>query len=103
VPENITVIQTIPSLVDITWDRPNDLDFAHYRIYRSTDRDTYGALVADNVLDESWTDKDIEDNRTYFYIVTSVDGSGNESAKPISTGVRGGRVPFIPVSPYIII
>ena len=98
VPTNIRVAQSIPSRVDVTWGRPGDTDLAFYRVYRSTTKDAPGHLVADNVISEQWTDADIEDNRVYYYVVTSVDLSGNESEKPLSASILGGRIPFAPIT-----
>ena len=96
IPLDIKVEQTIPTLVNISWERPTDADLAYYRVYRSTDKETSGHLVANEITEEVWTDTDISDNRVYYYVVTSVDASNNESAKPISFSVIGGRIPFTP-------
>ena len=96
IPENVTVEQLLPSIVNVSWERPDDVDLAYYRIYRSTNKDIHGHLVADELTTEAWIDTDISDNRVYYYTVTSVDTSNNESTKPISSGVIGGRIPFLP-------
>lgn len=101
IPRDISVGQEIPSRVTVAWSRPADPDLAFYRIYRSTDKVSYGHLVADRVTAQSWVDEDIKDNQVYYYVVTSVDASGNESAKPIPTGLIGGRIPFIPLEEFI--
>lgn len=50
-----------------------------YNVYRSTNSGSYGSALATNVALSEYTDETVQDNTTYYYVVTAVDTSGNES------------------------
>lgn len=60
--------------VVLTWDNPNDSDFDHINIYRN------GAKIGEASL-QMFSDTGITSNNDYTYSISSVDKSGNESAK----------------------
>ncbi|MCK4510504.1 hypothetical protein KAW64_02145, partial [bacterium] len=67
-------------------------DFAHYRIYRDTERfsDVTGMTpIAENLLDVAttdWADITAENKQHYYYALTAVDLSGNERTEVWSKG-----------------
>ncbi|MFH1688870.1 MAG: C25 family cysteine peptidase [Candidatus Eisenbacteria bacterium] len=66
-------------------------DFAHYRVYRDTERfwDVAGMTPIATVLDAGstdWADVTAENRRDYYYAVTAVDLSGNERTDVSSEG-----------------
>ena len=67
-------------------------DFAHYRIYRETERfsDVTGMTpVAANLLDPAttdWADLTVENGQSYYYAITAVDLSSNERVEVWSKG-----------------
>jgi len=74
-------------------------DFAHYRVYRDTERfwDVTGMTpIATDLLDAAttdWADVTVENRQDYYYTVTAVDLSGNEltdvwSKGPIAASVN---------------
>jgi predicted phage tail protein len=87
-PKNIQIIagQKSGSLL-IKWTNPTDEDFDHVQIYRSEMPNKIGILIGSNIKDVSFQDQGLNDNLSYYYILTAVDKSGNESLiKLIDTG-----------------
>ncbi len=72
---------TNPPEVDLSWSINLETDLAGYRVYRSEQKDTPGQLVtSDPLLSPAYRDTSVQLGRLYWYSVTSVDRSGNESA-----------------------
>jgi fibronectin type 3 domain-containing protein len=70
--------------VDLNWDANSEDDLAGYNVYRSTSsfQETANATqVNDELVGEaSYTDADLTNGTEYFYRVTAVDDTGNESS-----------------------
>ncbi|MCR2824566.1 malectin domain-containing carbohydrate-binding protein [Microbacterium sp. zg.Y909] len=70
--------------VTLTWTAPAATDLAGYRVYRSLESGAFlGDVVASGdqlVVATTWLDADADNGTTYFYQVTAVDASGNESS-----------------------
>jgi hypothetical protein len=86
------------STVSLDWNNNNsELDFEGYNVYRSQ---TIGAgftrLNGSLWIDSNYTDNTVIDGTVYFYAVTAVDASGNES-------VYSNKVSAIPLAPGSII
>jgi hypothetical protein len=66
--------------VGLTWDSNTEADLAGYRVYRAA---TGGAFekIADVSTLPTYSDHTAEQGKTYQYAVSSVDQSGNESAR----------------------
>lgn len=72
---------TNASEVDLSWSINLETDLAGYRVYRSEQEGTPGQLVTpDLLLSPAYRDTSVSPGRRYWYSVTSVDRSGNESA-----------------------
>jgi hypothetical protein len=69
-----------PGGTQLSWVSPEDEDFQYHRIYRSATEDfTPGAgNLAHTTSSTEWLDT-IENGQSYFYKISSVDFSGNES------------------------
>jgi len=62
----------------IYWEENDEPDFKNYRIYRTLDpEDGFTYLVSTTV--SQYTDLNVSNGTTYYYIITAVDYSGNES------------------------
>ena len=72
-------------LVDLSWSINLETDLAGYRVYRSERQDTRGTLISpDPLLAPAYRDTSVEPGRRYWYSVTAVDRTGNESdASPV--------------------
>jgi hypothetical protein len=70
-----------PSEIDLSWSINTETDLAGYRVYRSEQEDTPGQLVTpDLLLSPAYRDTSVLPGHRYWYSVTAVDRSGNESA-----------------------
>jgi hypothetical protein len=71
--------------VDLSWSINVETDLAGYRVYRSEQQDTPGQLVTpDLLLSPAYRDTSVQFGHHYWYSVTAVDRSGNESAPSAS-------------------
>jgi hypothetical protein len=71
-----------PPEVDLSWSINVETDLAGYRVYRSEQPDGKGELLnPDLLLSPAFRDTGIQLGHHYWYSVTAVDRSGNESAR----------------------
>ena len=67
-------------LVDLSWSINLEIDLAGYRVYRSEQQGTRGALITPGLLlAPAYRDTSVEPGHRYWYTVTAVDRAGNES------------------------
>ncbi|HXN53094.1 MAG TPA: hypothetical protein VN943_14275 [Candidatus Acidoferrum sp.] len=67
--------------VDLSWSINAETDLAGYRVYRSEQHDTPRQLLtSDLLLSPAYRDTSVQPGHVYWYSVTAVDRSGNESA-----------------------
>jgi hypothetical protein len=80
----VAVISSSPSgspEVDLSWSINVETDLAGYRVYRSERHDAQGqALTNDLLLSPAYRDTSVQSGHRYWYRVTAIDRSGNESA-----------------------
>ncbi len=75
---DLTVSESSGDL-QLTWNT-NDPNSSYYNVYRADTRQgNYTKINSSNVTSESYTDSSAQSGEIYFYKVSSVDGSGNES------------------------
>jgi hypothetical protein len=75
--------------VDLSWSINAETDLAGYRVYRSEREDTPGQLVTpDLLLSPAYRDTPVQPGHLYWYSVTAVDRSGNESAPSAPVAVE---------------
>jgi hypothetical protein len=68
------------SVVDLSWSINVEPDFAGYHVYRSDQPDQKGRLMTGDLLPTpAYRDTSVEPAHRYWYTVTAVDRSGNES------------------------
>jgi len=67
-------------VVDLSWSINLETDLAGYRVYRSEQEGTRGQLVAPELLPTpAVRDRSVQPGHRYWYTVTAVDRTGNES------------------------
>jgi hypothetical protein len=67
--------------VDLSWSISTESDLAGYRIYRSERENEKGELlIQDLLLSPAYRDTSVQSGHRYWYSVTAVDRSSNESA-----------------------
>lgn len=78
---NQVVSMSAPSgPIILDWNDNTEGDLAGYKVYRSTSENGPFSVIADNVTESYYEDVDITGGMVYFYYVTAVDNSENESA-----------------------
>jgi hypothetical protein len=78
-----------PATLDLSWAISPEIDIAGYNVYRSEQFGVPGARAnAEPLLTPAFRDMNAVPGHRYFYTVTAVDRSGNES--PASAPVEGG-------------
>jgi len=66
--------------VDLTWDASTAADLAGYFVYRSrTAGRGYQRLTPQALVAQNFADAQVEAGVSYYYVVTAVDATGNES------------------------
>ena len=77
-----------PAVVELSWSINVEPDLAGYRVYRSSQQGSQGALLTPDLLrSPSYRDTSVEVGQHYWYTVTAVDRSGNESAPSFAVSV----------------
>ncbi len=67
--------------VDLSWSINAEPDLAGYRVYRSEQQEDQGQLITPDLLPSpAYRDTSVAPGHAYWYRVTAVDRSGNESA-----------------------
>jgi hypothetical protein len=78
-----------PAYLELSWAISAETDLAGYNVYRSEQAGIRGTqLTKDLLLTPAFRDMNVQPGHRYFYTVTAVDRSGNES--PASAAVSGG-------------
>ncbi|UCF07287.1 MAG: hypothetical protein JSW28_06440 [Thermoplasmata archaeon] len=78
IPTGLVVIQVAEgNQLDLTWIENTDTDLAYYNVYKSVDNITFVKTVM--VVPTLYTDTGLTDGTTYYYRITAVDISDNES------------------------
>lgn len=79
-PQGLTVVPGI-GRVFLTWNENKERDLAGYNVYRSVKSGTGAVLLTDKPVNRTtYSDETVQPAMTYFYTITAVDRSGNESA-----------------------
>jgi hypothetical protein len=75
--------------VELSWSINVEPDLAGYRVYRSESEGTRGTLLTPEPLPSpAYRDNSVQTGRHYWYTVTAVDRSGNESAPSPAVAVE---------------
>jgi fibronectin type 3 domain-containing protein len=82
-PRGLTVVPGV-GRVFLTWNENKEQDLAGYYVYRSTRSGRGFERQTDKVLARStFSDETVTPGKTYYYYVTAVDQSGNESERSV--------------------
>jgi len=67
-------------LAELAWTANTEADLAGYHVYRSeSSGGSYTRINSSTVNTSAYTDNSVASNTTYFYVITAVDTSNNES------------------------
>jgi predicted small lipoprotein YifL len=70
------------NFISISWDANQDEDLAGYRVWRKVEGEAeYVLLTPETILENAYNDSTVEKNKRYYYAITALDESGNESPK----------------------
>lgn len=73
-------VKTVAHSVNLGWDASTSQGVVGYYVYRSLASGSFSApLNSSPVAPSQFTDSGVQSGQTYFYVVTSVDGSGVQS------------------------
>ncbi len=81
-PERPTGLTVVPGIgrIFLTWNENKDRDLAGYHVYRSTKSGKeFGRLTDRPINRTTFSDETVKPGVLYYYAVTAVDDSGNES------------------------
>jgi len=80
-PTNITVVPGI-GRVFLTWSENQERDLAGYHVYRSVKSGADYERITVKLLNRTtFSDETVKQGTTYYYVITAVDKSGNESLR----------------------
>ncbi|MFO8009156.1 MAG: carbohydrate-binding protein [Candidatus Brocadiia bacterium] len=82
---------------DLDWDGNTEGDLASYSVYRSTTSGSGYSSIATGVGSSTYTDNSVTNGTTYYYVVTAVDTSSNESNysnEASATPTASGQSPY---------
>ncbi|MHC4125818.1 MAG: CBM96 family carbohydrate-binding protein, partial [Planctomycetota bacterium] len=74
--------------VSLNWDDNNEPDLSYYVVYRDTSSGGPYTEVASNITTNAYTDTGLSNGTTYYYVITAVDNSENESADSIEVSAK---------------
>jgi len=102
VPLGLAVAYNSPSGNELTWEECTDEDFQYFRIYRGMSQDFVPTPddCVHNTTSTSWTDA-VEEGWMYYYKVSAVDFSGNESEPAAPATATGAETPEIPETTFL--
>lgn len=78
IPKGLTAVPEADS-ISLDWTDNKEVDFAFYNIYRSETSGTDYNLVASGMVMSNYLDHNLIEGTTYYYMITAVDKTGNES------------------------
>jgi len=77
----VVIQPTANHVVDLHWTAPPTNDLAGYNVYRGPSATSLSKINSGLVASTLYDDSSVSNGSTYYYAVTAVDISGNESAK----------------------
>ena len=101
-PKNLVVIYvpaaaSVPAHVDLSWAVSPEPDLAGYQVYRSEKDNALGTRVNKQLLlTPAFRDMNVVSGHRYYYSVTAVDRSGNESGPSAAVSVNAPAGPALP-------
>ncbi len=79
-PNSITIASR-GGIVSLFWPANPEPDVIGYNIYRSEDSNTWKKITARPITTITYSDKQVQSGKRYYYQITAVDNAANESPK----------------------
>jgi len=81
-PPSGLVSVAVEDFISISWDANQEEDLAGYRVWRKVESEAeYVLLTPETIQENAYNDSTVEKNKRYYYAITALDESGNESPK----------------------
>lgn len=91
-PSGLTVVPGVGRIF-LTWNENKEADVTGYLVYRSTKSGReYVKLTDKPIRRTTFSDETVKPGTLYYYVVTAVDGAGNESARSKELNATAERV-----------
>jgi hypothetical protein len=84
---SIVVQSAANHVVDLSWTGSTSNDVSGYNVYRAPDGANWEKINTDLVASTVYSDSTVANGSTYYYEITAVDTSGNESSKTAAVEV----------------
>ncbi|MCJ7580093.1 MAG: hypothetical protein MUP98_06110 [Candidatus Aminicenantes bacterium] len=87
------ILVTGSGILSLSWDANLESDLGGYRVWkRSEGESEFVVLMTEPFIENTYTDRSVEKSVRYYYAITTMDKSGNESQKSdvISEIIRDG-------------
>ncbi len=100
-PTGLTVSAPVDldGVLELDWADNTDSDLAGYNVYRSETSGGSYSQIATDVINSDYADTGLIDGTTYYYVITAVDSSGNESGNSAEAwGTPDNAAPLPPMS-----
>ncbi len=78
IPTGLSVVSVSETTIELTWDANAESDLKSYNVKRSTQQGGSYEIIATSVT-SSYTDTNLTTETTYYYVVSAIDHSSNES------------------------
>jgi hypothetical protein len=93
-PVGLSATAVSDNRIDLGWDDNGEPDLLHYNVYRSTAAGGPYGRIASSVVSSAYFDTALEPSANYYYVVTAVDTSRNESvySQEVSALTKDGSV-----------
>lgn len=80
VPANLVCLSYDDHII-LTWEGSDDADLDQYRIFRKQSHTEPFKILVEGIKTSFYRDYKVKRGQTYYYLVTAVDGRGNESSQ----------------------
>lgn len=99
-PTGLSAVAAGENNVNLDWNNNLEADFANYKVYRSDSQITSAdsSLFIGNASTSDFADSGLIANTTYYYAITALDTSGNESTISINKSVTTDSEDITPPS-----
>jgi len=80
-PQGLVLIRG-ETFISLSWDMNEEKDLAGYRVWRKEEGEgEFRLLTPEPILENTFTDSEVEKNKKYIYSITALDQNGNESER----------------------
>jgi fibronectin type 3 domain-containing protein len=93
---------TVNSQYILDWNDNTEYDLSHYKVYRSPSSGGPYSIIKNNQVTSTYTDTNVVPGTPYYYVVTAVDTSTNESPYSNQVAVSQRTIFYYPSSYTVV-